>query len=55
MVAGSTAGKLLWCPGGADGRLHKAGFRGGVEKCLDAGYILRVKLRGFVDKLDARR
>ena len=35
--------------------LHRYGFRGGGKKRLDAGYVLRVNPRGFVDKLDAQR
>lgn len=35
--------------------LHRDGFNGGGEKCLDAGYIMKVKPTRFADKLGVER
>lgn len=34
-----------------DESLDQGGFRGGGEKCLNAGYVLKVKSARFAEKL----
>lgn len=38
-----------------DESLDQGGFRGDGEKCLNAGYVLKVKSTRFAEKLVVRR